>query len=75
MNPAADSALARVFTGAVVRRNLVLALVVGTILNAINQGDAIAAGTNIIWWRFGLNYVVPFLVSSFGAWNAGRPRG
>jgi hypothetical protein len=62
----------RVLSGPTVRRNLVLALIVGTILNAINQGDAIARWDGIIWWRFCLNFCVPFLVASFGALNAGK---
>jgi hypothetical protein len=55
-----------------VRRNLILALVVGTILNAINQGTALMAVAAINWWQFGLNFCVPFLVASFGSWNSLR---
>ena len=42
-----------------------VALVVGTMLNLINQGAAIWHGTPADWPRLGLNYLVPFLVSSY----------
>ncbi|GEO01568.1 hypothetical protein NSE01_34000 [Novosphingobium sediminis] len=48
-----------------------VSLVVGTCLNAINQGSAIWHGAGVDWPRFGLNYLVPFLVSSY---SAGRAR-
>ncbi len=66
------AALTLIFTGPIMRKNLLLALVVGVILNAINQSDALMAGAGIIWWRVGLNFCVPFCVASFGAWNAAR---
>jgi hypothetical protein len=54
----------------VVTRSLWVALAVGTILNLINQGDRLAAGTPLEWGKLALTYVVPFLVASFGAWSA-----
>lgn len=44
-----------------------IALFVGTVLNVINQGPALADGQKLDWWRLGLNYVVPYLVSSYSA--------
>ncbi len=44
---------------------LKVALVVGTILNLINQGSAVWQGASIDWHRLALNYLVPFLVSSY----------
>lgn len=44
-----------------------IALVVGTALNAINQGGALIDGRALDWWRLVLNYVVPYLVSSYSA--------
>lgn len=41
--------------------------IVGSILNAINQGPAIWAGAGIDWLRLVLNYAVPFLVASYSA--------
>ncbi len=50
------------------RRTLPIALVVGVVLTAINQGDIIASGdaTTATWVRSALNFVVPFLVSNAG---------
>ena len=45
-----------------------VALVVGTILTVVNQGSVIVGGeaTSATWVRVGVNYLVPFLVSSIG---------
>lgn len=45
-----------------------VALVVGTILSVVNQGSVIVSGdaTAASWVRVGVNYLVPFLVSSIG---------
>jgi hypothetical protein len=50
------------------RRTLTIALVVGTILTAINQADVIARGdaTSTTLVKAALNYVVPFIVSNLG---------
>ena len=47
-----------------------VALVVGTVLNVINQGDALLSGGPIVWWKLGLTYVVPYCVSTYGAVTA-----
>lgn len=59
---------------ALLRRSLITALVVGTILAAINQGDRILAGdvTAVMLLKIGLTYCVPFCVSSYGALGASR---
>ena len=46
-----------------------VAAVVGTILNAINQGDRLLALRldEVVWWKIGLTYLVPFCVSVFSA--------
>ena len=51
------------------RRSLVVSLVVGTVLTAINQGDDVFAGrwTSTLIWQIPLTYLVPFLVSTYGA--------
>ena len=49
------------------RRSFYVAVMVGTILNLINQGDALLAGTSINWTKIALTYVVPYLVSTYGA--------
>lgn len=53
----------------VAARALKIALVVGTLLNAINQGDQMLAG-RISWWHFVLNYVVPFCVATYSGTRA-----
>jgi hypothetical protein len=57
------------------RRTLTIALVVGTLLTAINQADVIARGdaTSATLAKAVLNYIVPFVVSNLGL-LAGRPR-
>lgn len=50
------------------RSTLAVALVVGTVLFAINQLDVVVAGRAIgrLWLKVGLTYVVPFLVANYG---------
>jgi hypothetical protein len=57
------------------RRTLTIALVVGTLLTAINQADVIARGdgTATTLAKAVLNYIVPFVVSNLGL-LAGGPR-
>jgi hypothetical protein len=56
------------------RRCLQIALVVGTILAVINQGDVIVAGdvTPLVAAKLALDYLVPFAVSSLGFISARR---
>jgi len=51
-----------------------VAAVVGCVLSAINEGTQIAAGRAgwAAWVRVGLNFVVPFLVASYGYLSAAR---
>ena len=51
------------------RRSLLTALVVGTVLTAINQGTLIFAGDfpAVLAWKVPLTYCVPFLVATWGA--------
>ena len=49
------------------RHALIVALVVGTVLNLINQGDALLAGGPIDWIKIALNFAVPYCVSTYGA--------
>ena len=64
-------------------RCIPIALFVGTVLSLINQGSVIFGGhaTDVTWVRVGMNYVVPFCVSSSGffasqraVWRAARSR-
>lgn len=51
-----------------------VALVVGTLLSAVNQGSTIVDGdaTWITWVRVAVNYCVPFVVASIGFLSACR---
>jgi hypothetical protein len=49
------------------RRSLWVALVVGTVLNLINQGDTLLAGRRIDVAKLALTYLVPYIVSTYGA--------
>lgn len=54
----------------VLKRSLVVSVIVGTILCAINQGDAILAGEAPVIWKVVLTYLVPFCVATYGAYSA-----
>jgi len=51
----------------IVRRGVRVALIVGTILTAINQGDVLASGaiTPSVLTTILLNYCVPYFVSTY----------
>lgn len=53
-------------------RFFIIALVVGSLLNLINQGDAILAGEKINYLKICFTYCVPYLVASFSAWTTVR---
>ena len=46
---------------------LKVALVVGSVLNVINNGERVLAGEAIDAWHVALNYLLPFCVSAFSA--------
>ena len=65
-------AIQRTFSWPIATRSMLVALVVGTILNAINQGSEILNGGSVSFRRLILTYAVPFFVSSYGAYAAFR---
>jgi hypothetical protein len=65
-------ALRRTFAGAAVRRSAIVAALIGTILNGINQGPELLAGESPVWWKLILTYFVPFAVASYGSYAAFR---
>jgi len=67
-------ALQRALSWPIARRSLatMAMAMVGTILNFINQGDAILWPGAINWWKVLLTYCVPFCVATFGAFSAYR---
>ena len=54
-------------TEGVPQRSLKVALVVGTLLVLINQGDAIFGSARLSWLKLIATYIVPYLVSTYGA--------
>ncbi len=60
------SALRFAISDGVPRRSLRIALVVGSILNLINQGDVLFGSAQVNWWKVALTYTVPYLVSTYG---------
>lgn len=55
------------FTKSIVRNALKIALVVGTLLNLINQAEPILENNGINWLEFFLNYLIPYCVASYSA--------
>lgn len=60
------------FTKTALSRHIVLnafkiAMVVGTLLNMVNQGDSMLRGGTISWLYFIFNYLVPYCVASYSA--------
>lgn len=49
------------------RRSLLVALIVGTVLNLINQGDALLGAGELNWTKAVLTFVVPYCVATYGA--------
>lgn len=49
------------------RASLKVALVVGCVLNAINQGAALLKASGVSWPHVVLNFVVPFCVATYSA--------
>ena len=58
----------------VVRRTMMAALIVGTALTLINQGDRLIAGMAPNWIKMDLTYLIPNCVSTHGAVAAIRDR-
>lgn len=49
------------------KRSFIVALIVGTILNLINQGDALLGAGHLNVTKVLLTYVVPYCVATYGA--------
>ena len=60
--------------GPVARNAIKTALVVGTVLTAINQGDVLLRGafSGLVLLKMLLTYVVPYVVSTTGALSVSR---
>lgn len=55
------------FKRSIVQAAIKVAIVVGTLLNLINQGGRLFDGLPLSWFHVGLNYLVPYCVSSYSA--------
>ena len=69
-----SQALAETLRWPVVRRALLVALVVGSLLNLINQGDALWGTAAVHWPKLLLTWCVPFFVALYGAFTANQTR-
>lgn len=58
------------FGRSVVRRSAIAALIVGTILNLIAQGDFLMEGRPLNYWKIVFTYLVPYCVATYGAVTA-----
>ena len=54
------------------KRSAIVALVIGSLLVGINQGDALIAGSGFSVWKAVLTYCVPYCVATWGAVDAKR---
>ena len=54
----------------IIKRSLIVAVIVGTVLNFINQGDAITGSTTFNLLKCILTYMVPFCVATYGSVSA-----
>jgi hypothetical protein len=55
------------FSDGIPRRSFAVAAVVGTVLNLINQGDAVLDGAPLNVAKMALTYLVPYCVATYGA--------
>jgi hypothetical protein len=61
-------------------RSLLVAIVVGTLLNLINQGDVLLGGGHVDLLKAALTFAVPYGVATYGAvsyrlrWEAEKAR-
>ncbi len=69
-----SEALHWILLGRTLRPALPVSAVVGTLLSAVNEGSAVIGGrvSRVLILRTVLNYVVPFLVASWGFLSSGR---
>ncbi|MBU2895514.1 nitrate/nitrite transporter NrtS [Vibrio hepatarius] len=56
----------------IIKRAILIAIVVGTLLNIINQYDSFVGDSSFNWLKAILTYCVPCCVSLFSSWLAVR---
>jgi hypothetical protein len=68
MNPFV--ALKTALSGPYLARAITVMVIVGSVLNLINQGEALFQGAPLNFAKLLLTYVVPFCVSTYGTRSA-----
>lgn len=60
----------------VIWRGVRVAVLVGSLLTLVNQGDRLRDGEiqGWEWWRIAANYLIPFLVSTYSGWKGASGR-
>ncbi len=56
------------------KRSLIVAAVVGTMLTLLNHGDVFFSGSwnSALYWKVPITYCVPFCVATYGALSNSR---
>ncbi len=49
------------------QRSFIAAVIVGMVLNLINQGDRLFTGDALHWGKIALTFCVPYCVATYGA--------
>ena len=62
--------LSNTVSAPIARNAAITALIVGPILTAINQGDALLAGDGLNWLKVALTFLVPYAVATVAGANA-----
>lgn len=55
-------------------RSTKICIIVGTVLNLINQPEALFGDEPLLLWKVVLTYAVPFMVATYGAMSALRDK-
>jgi hypothetical protein len=55
------------FSDGIPKRSVGVAVIVGTLLNFINQGDVLIRGAHVDALKIALTYLVPYCVATYGA--------
>lgn len=63
----APSVFALMFSRRIAWAALKVSLVVGTVLNVVNNGERLMVQGTVSLWQLAMNFVVPFCVSSYSA--------
>lgn len=61
------SLLQRMMQPQVAKAALRVSLLVGTVLNLVNNGERLWMGHGVNLWQLAMNYIVPFCVSAYSA--------